>query len=374
MATVTSAQPHVLFVGQDWDGSNATSCRRAFVRLGCPVTNINEREFFPTWEAPWLRAVRRAVLPSAVREFNRAFARSIATLRPDLVFVFKGVMMQPDSLRRAQLAGAAVFNFYPDVNLVSHCRRFGNSFLECAPHYDCIFTPKRYHLEPLHRAGARRVEFLPYAYDRECHLARYPARGRQQEYETDVVVVATWGPRRAAILESMVARGFPYRLAIWGNQWERLDKNSTLRPYVKFRAVSGVEMSLAFTSSKIALAFLSPPDLHTARSFEIPAFGTLMLAERTPEHLEFFREDEEIACFGDVIELRAKIDYYMAHEDDRRRVAEAGHHRVVESGHDYEARMARVLDVYQEVLTGKASDTTASHIHTPQAAVSSCSE
>src|SRR5207249_10833012 len=127
---------------QDCEGSNATSCRRAFIRLGCRVASLNEREFFPPWRSLQLRVARRFLQRSIVREFNRAFVEAVSALRPGVVFVFKGVMLHPASLAYARRLGARLFIFYPDPNPVTDYQRFRNNFLDCVPIYDCIFTPK----------------------------------------------------------------------------------------------------------------------------------------------------------------------------------------------------------------------------------------
>lgn len=74
-----------------------------------------------------------------------------------------------------------------------------------------------------------------------------------------------------------------------------------------------------------------------------------MLAQRTQEQLRFFQEGVEAAYFDDVEELREKIEYYLAHEDEREAIAKAGYEKVTKEGHSYVDRMRRVLEVYQEM-------------------------
>jgi spore maturation protein CgeB len=228
-------------------------------------------------------------------------------------------------------------------------RTYGNDFLSSTQFYDCVFTPKSFHIKPLKAASAQRVEFLPYAYDPWCH---YPVKlnaNEREQFTSDISFVGTWETKRAESLEALIAGNFPYRLTIWGNQWERLSAVAPLRKFVQFKPAVGETQAKVFAGTKIALAFLSPPDLHTARTFEIPAYGAFMLAERTPEHTSFFEEGREIACFEGAQELRQKIDYYLSHDEERRTIAKAAHDRVIKGGHSYVDRMRRVLEVYQEI-------------------------
>ncbi len=68
-----------------------------------------------------------------------------------------------------------------------------------------------------------------------------------------------------------------------------------------------------------------------------------MLHERTPELAEIFEEGREVAAFGSAQELAEKIDYYLAHPEERERIAHAGYQRCVPA-YSYEARMKTLLE------------------------------
>ena len=53
-----------------------------------------------------------------------------------------------------------------------------------------------------------------------------------------------------------------------------------------------------------------------------------MLGQRTADHQDIFREDEEAAFFGSEEELVAKALSYLSDPSRRQRVAKAGHLRV----------------------------------------------
>ena len=70
-----------------------------------------------------------------------------------------------------------------------------------------------------------------------------------------------------------------------------------------------------------------------------------MLAERTAEHQEFFREGEEVAYFSSPQELVDKVRYYLEHGDERKRMAEAAYHRVTSGNHSYADRLQQILEL-----------------------------
>lgn len=341
--------PHILFIGENWHGSNATSCKRAFRHLGCDVYDLDDYHYFPRWQSSSLRMLRKLIWPLITAEFGREIRKLSQELKPNLVFIFKGTMVRPDTIRACQSTGALVVNFYPDWDFGRFYAQAGNDFVSCMQAYDVLFTPKSYQVDRLKNISARRVEFLPYAFDPWCHYPVGLSAGEVFAYQSDIAFVGTWELERAAILEQLVASDFPHTLAVWGNQWERLDNRSPLRKYVKGRPAYGETQARVFAGSKIALAFIRSPDLHTARSFEIPAFKAFMLAQRSSEHTQFFIEGREFACFSGLDELRERIAFYLAHEAERNSIAEAGYQRVVHGGNSYVDRMQRVLSVYHEL-------------------------
>jgi spore maturation protein CgeB len=102
----------------------------------------------------------------------------------------------------------------------------------------------------------------------------------------------------------------------------------------------------AICGSKIGLGLLSKliPETSTTRTFEIPACGTFLLAERTEEHASFFDEGREAEFFGSDEELQDKVKYYLKHEAARRRIAAAGRERCLRSAYSYDDRMRQALE------------------------------
>jgi hypothetical protein len=82
--------------------------------------------------------------------------------------------------------------------------------------------------------------------------------------------------------------------------------------------------------SKIGINFSMSVDVHQlkARVFETMLAGGLLLEERNDQTAYYFTEDVEYVAFSTQDELLEKINYYLAHEDERRKIAEAGFRRV----------------------------------------------
>jgi GR25 family glycosyltransferase involved in LPS biosynthesis len=102
-------------------------------------------------------------------------------------------------------------------------------------------------------------------------------------------------------------------------------------------------MAMAGTKVAPCLVRGSNGDGHAMRSFEIPACGAFMLAERTDEHLELFEEGVHAAYCETPEELREKARYYIAHDSARVRMAGAAYQQVTSGGHRYRDRLSELL-------------------------------
>jgi len=87
-----------------------------------------------------------------------------------------------------------------------------------------------------------------------------------------------------------------------------------------------------------------------ARSYEIPACGTFLLAMRTPQHLESYVEGREAEFFETPDELVRKARFYLDHDAERRAIARAGHERCVGDQYTWARYMrddwSRTTDAY----------------------------
>jgi len=74
-----------------------------------------------------------------------------------------------------------------------------------------------------------------------------------------------------------------------------------------------------------------------------------MVAKRTKEMQDFFKEDRECIYFDNIPELIEKIDFYLKNDSLRREVAENGYQRAMSSGYDVISRANHVLESYNQI-------------------------
>lgn len=269
--------------------------------------------------------------------------RSIRELRHHrpLVWIDKGITIWPSTLRELRSAnpGVRIVGYSPD----SMADRPFNSrhFLRSLPEYDAFITTKSFGVAELGALGARKVVYSPSGYDPATH--RPPVGTLDESAMRDACFIGTFEEERARSIVALCRSGIA--VDVFGNGWERLRKSPPKGLRLNSAAI-GAEYALQLRSHRIALCFLRKlsRDQHTQRSVEIPACGAFMLAERTPEHEELFKEGREAEYFASDEELVDKARRYLVDHRARERIAEAGRRRAVEGRYSYAWRLWTALD------------------------------
>ena len=356
--TASDCPMRILMVCDLWQGSDSYALARAFRRAGHSVTIVSDSTYYGRdWRHPLLRGARKLLRPLIARDFNDALIRNANGLQPHLLFVCKGLLVEPEAIEAARRAGALAALWWPDVSFFAH----GPSIPRAVPHYDWIFTTKSFGLADLKaKFGMNKASFLPHAYHPEVHRKFRCDASDQERYGCDVSFIGTWSPKKQALLEALVARRPTINLKIWGMQWEKA--GARLGRWVESREVLGAEYAKAIRLSKVNLGILSEMrkgassgDLITARTFHIPACGGFMLHERTAEVRAFFKEGTDCAMFEGAEEMVEKVGYYLDHPGEREAIAEAGHLRCLNTGNSVDDRMRAVVAKVTELLGGAAS-------------------
>lgn len=106
------------------------------------------------------------------------------------------------------------------------------------------------------------------------------------------------------------------------------------------------EMPLLFKSSKINLSssFRAAKSAISLRTLDILGCGGFLLSNAQLELEECFRDGEEVVLFRSIDEAIELADYYLAHDDEREKIAAAGYERV-KRDFKYEDKMKEMLDI-----------------------------
>jgi spore maturation protein CgeB len=332
----------IFYIGQLWEGG---TCRERMLAL-----RDFGHEVLPFDTTPWTSGGARAFRSLAHRTnsgpnvwgMNRALVIHSGTIGAvDLIWVDKGRWIYPETLEavRAQTQGRAL-HYTPDPQLLHHKSRH---FELCVPHYDWVVTTKPFEVELYKTLKAKNVLLVLQGYDRRFREYRHNPSDNSA-WSSEACFVGHCENHYAARLKSVSETAS--QLRIWGPGWKRYAKcNRWAWPYVSGDGIWGDDYLHALANAKIALGLLSKriPESTTTRSFEIPAIGTFLLAERTDDHLALFDEGKEAEYFADDEEMISKIRFYLANDEARKRIAAAGRERCLRSGYSSDSQLGAIL-------------------------------
>ena len=336
----------IVFAGSFEPGSISESQRQALTRAGCDVVTFD----FPRHRvrSTLLQRLRNRPLVSAFVEgrvlahLNYQLADLLHGTRPELFVSSNGTFLLPGTVAAARHLGATTVNLWGEP--VLHLNE--PNVIAALPLFDAVFAFDRAVMPLLSDAGARRVEYLPLAYDPDLHRPPGPLLGEGRgPARADLVFVGKWSPERERLLEPLCG----FDLAIWGDDtWKRYTaRNSPVRRRWTGETAVGERYARVCAQAKICLNLIEPTASQSAnmRSFELPGMGRFMLAPRNDSHSELFVEGAEIACFGSPAELRQQIERYLPLEDERERMGAAARTKVL-AAHTYDHRMRHLLQAF----------------------------
>jgi spore maturation protein CgeB len=301
-----------------------------------------------------VRALNRLGYAADPSRVNARLLASVLNDKPQLVWIDKGLCVTPRTLRAIRILQpvAQIVHYSPDDMGGRHNQ--SRQYLDSVPLYDLHVTTKSFNVAEVKRWGARAVIFLNNAYSSDLHRPLDISAEDRLAFGGDVGFVGAFEKDRAEALRFLASRGL--RVRIWGGGWEGwARRNGDPNMRVEGRWLWGQEYVKALCSFEINLGFLRKlnRDLQTTRSVEIPACGGFMLAERTAEHRQLFTEGVEAEFFTTKDELLEKCCYYLAHSEEKARIAAAGRARCVQSGYSYERQVEAVLDQLSVLRAGR---------------------
>lgn len=250
-------------------------------------------------------------------------------------WVDKGVWIFPETVEFLKKHCGLTVHFTPDAQFLFN---YSRHFFSSVTIYDALVTTKSFEIGHYKSAGAANVILSQQSF---CPI-RYRQPWFVEVFSCDVGFVGRNELHYERLIKFLADEIVDTR--IWGAQWGGAKSRFPVG-VVDGRCLWQQDYVNALASFKVGLGLLSKlfPEQHTTRTFEIPAAGSFLLAERTPEHLEFFKEGKEAEFFSSPEEMVSKAKFYLANEAARWRIAAGGHNRCKTSGYDIDSVLRRVL-------------------------------
>ncbi|MFO7323593.1 MAG: glycosyltransferase [Chloroflexota bacterium] len=212
--------------------------------------------------------------------------------------------------------------------------------------YDLVLVNDYYHGIQWLELGAKRMECLPIAAcDPEFHHPYELDEEERRAWGCDIAFVGTLTPNnlyseRVRALEAL--RDFD--LGIWSVH----DVPPSLRPYVRGSAL-GAQMLRILSAARLTINTHGDFMRYggNMRLFEAAGVGVVQIADDLPGNRTWFTPGETIVTYRDHDDLRRKVAYYLAHDDERQALAARAREHVY-AHHTYDQRVERLEALLSE--------------------------
>ena len=291
----------ILIIGTFSKGALENQFVRGFENLGLQVHKfdiIMESLFFSNNIFKKIRS--KFYRPFFLQKKNSELMKYCSVLKPDIILIFKGMNIYPETVKTLKTYTQIICNYNPDHPFLFFSKGSGNSFVkDSIPYYDIYISYSSSITEKLKTIYNTNAYCIPFGYDETVKTFYTP------EVSDDFVFIGAWDKEREAFFNKLPK----LPIKIFGPAWEKSKSFS----YTYYQHKSLLENEY-YSTSFSALGSINllrkqniVEDSYNMRTFEVPGVGGLLISQRTEEQLKFFEENKEAIYFSDLDELIDKI-------------------------------------------------------------------
>ena len=273
-----------------------------------------------------------------------SYAR-VAEFAPDICIVLAQAPVGPVFPARLAKEGIVTAFWY-----VENWRHFPY-WKDIARFYDVFF-----HIQPgefedqLTQAGCRCHAYVQTGCDPEIHKPVELDESERNRYGCDLSFAGAGYANRVQLFKGLT----DYDFKIWGVEWSARElqplvcgHGERFSPEQFAKIAAGSKINLNLHSSASHEGVDPKCDAINPRVFEIAACGGFQLCDPCISLESLFDFDSELPVYRSLPELRARIDYFLAHDEERREYAGRARVRALRD-HTYAKRAQQMLDVIVE--------------------------
>jgi spore maturation protein CgeB len=244
------------------------------------------------------KIIYRLGLSGILNEINTNLRSQVEEEFYDLIWIFKGMEIFPETLKVLKSKTRKLVNYNPDNPFIFSGNGSGNQNVTnsiCL--FDLHFTYDTWVKGKIESEFKIRTEILTFGFDEPS------IRNLDFNSEDELLAVCFIGnpdSYRATIINSLLQNGIEVHL--YGNNWSKYVKHVLA---VIHNPVYGVEFYKILRKYRVQLNIMRVHNLnsHNMRSMEIPGVGGVMLAPATADHSSFFNVEQEIFVYHNDLSL-----------------------------------------------------------------------
>lgn len=329
-----------LYIGQYTDGTTSKMRGETLKQILKPAvfevidTHVPFFKCHPLWRSLAFRYKKGKV----VQQTNTYILEHLSGLY-EVIWVDKAVFISLKVTQKLRAKGKLLIHYTPDTAFEENVSQ---NFYKSLAYYDYAITTKSFEKAAyLIYINSEKLLYIPQGYNKNLHYPRHT----YAEKDKGVVFIGLFESSRGEAIHTLLKHNIPVTLA--GKNWESFlakHKNDPIR--FLGESLFNDAYAEAISQSRFSLGLLSKrfPELHTTRTFEIPACGTALVTERNEETKQFYKDDEVI-FFKNYKDMVEKILYYLEHDQALESLTCKGLEKVRSSGFDYEQQLRNICQI-----------------------------
>ena len=277
---------------------------------------------------PWLVKDRRwvhEILMAQVREY-----------KPDIFYNIAMDGISNDFMREVK----------PYVKLVIGQHAAPLPAVECYDAYDLVVSSLPNLVDYFNASGIP-SELFKFGFEPRLLL-----KLKEENSKTPIVHVGGYGrvhQERNILLEKLAES---FEIKFWGYGIQNLPKDSPIRRSYCGEAW-GLKMYHVRYNSRMTInkhiTAVAGRYCNNMSLYEATGVGTLLVTDYKDNLHEIFVPDKEVIAYHDADDCAEKIDFYLSHEDERAKIAQAGQQRTL-TEHTYFYRMQELVEIVRKYL------------------------
>jgi spore maturation protein CgeB len=338
---------HVLIVGGDKIFSIENYYYRNLKELGITVSRFLAPNLFYEYYEKSIanKFFFKIGITDVYNSINKQFKDAVESLKPDIIWVFKGMELYADTLRWVKSKNIKIVNYNPDNPFLFSGKGSGNgNITRSIGLYDLHFT---YNLEIEKRIKSDfktiKTSYLPFGFELDNEVINQCAMLPEID---DLCFLGNPDPIRSEFVKNLSKAGV--KVIVYGHDW---GKYLTGNKYLTINeAVYGINQWQVLRKYRIQLNLLRPHNLnsHNMRTFEIPGVGGIMLAPRTIEHEMFFENAKQVFLYSNFNECVSIIKQILSLPlTEALSIRTSARERSIKSGYTYKDRANQVLQQFE---------------------------
>lgn len=277
--------------------------------------------------------------------FNNELVKKCMCLCPDLVFLYSCRMVYSSSVKRIRKLGCYIASYCNDDPFSDYFRKyFWRHYRKSLKSCDQNYVYRIRNIKNIVERTGKEGKLLRSYYIKEKN---FPCKEDELLPDTPEIIFLGHmeNDERLVYINALTEMGITVGLneqefGEWGHK----------RKNIVFLDNPREKYNQYICSCKIPLVFLSKinHDTYTRRCFEIPAAGAFLFCPYTDDLATMFKEDKEVVFFRNKQDFIDKIKYYLVHDEERKRIADAGRARLRMDGHEASDRIRQIIWDFEE--------------------------